>query len=111
MNESKKYIIALVLLIGLIFNFAHSELGFMTPEGDSAHHAHDYCQLMDGATAKNHDTVNVNLLKNIQPAFVIFFIIACVSLNTLFRQFVNISPGRTGITDIPLFVKNRTLLI
>lgn len=113
MKERYTYIAAIILLLGFMFNFAHSELGFMTPEGDVDHHSHDFCQLTSAATAKHNITADSFALKNVQSFFSMVCILpeAAPVSNSMLRQFANLSPGGTCMSDTPLFVINRTLLI
>jgi len=111
MKEKLKNIIPLLLLLGFVFNFAHSELDFLTPEGDTSHYAHEFCQL---TKAFNNSTGSHSFIqKNMQPHFPLVCILPETNhySNLLLEPFVKIQHENSGKGDIPIFVINRTLLI
>ncbi|MGE5401002.1 MAG: hypothetical protein ACM3S2_11410 [Ignavibacteriales bacterium] len=113
MKEKYKYIVAFILLMGFAFNFAHSEFDFMTPEGDTTHYAHDFCQLTNAPAFNASVSAGSFIHYNPQP----FSAMACILPETILasglqlKNIANISPGNSKATGTPLFVINRTLLI
>lgn len=113
MKESRKIFVAFVLLMGFIFNFAHSELDFLVPESDMSHYTHDFCQIVDSASVKNTQIINLDFLKIVHPGYADFCIISDIKIHsqTQLKYSDNNSPGKTEISGTPLFVINRSLLI
>lgn len=113
MKENFRNILAFILLMSFMFNFAHSELGFMTPEGDNDHAAHDFCHLINAATAKKSLSADAFIQKDAKPHLTFSCIlpeISPVSVSML-RLAAALSPGIRSNSETPLFVINRTLLI
>lgn len=105
--------IALILLMGFIFNFAHSELGFMVPQGDDSHSHHDYCSLVKNANTNSALSTH-SVTASIEHQFfaiVPFLIEKCELSGCLYSQMPDMPYAQSGIPDTPLFVINRALLI
>lgn len=113
MANKKLNITALVLLLGFIFNFAHSELDFLTPEGDIGHHAHDYCQLTNAPSAKQAETGKILIQKNLHPQIAPDCLLPASTAGSAALSSAGIEDQfcRRCLPHIPLFVINRTLLI
>ncbi|MDP4174495.1 MAG: hypothetical protein Q8933_11030 [Bacteroidota bacterium] len=113
MSSRLKYLIAFFLLAGFVFNFAHSELDFLTTENDIAHEAHDYCQLVNAASEKDIDSSHSHALKNYHTEFIFFSIIpeSPTDFNSLLKHCITFSPGESDLSSTPLFIRERILLI
>lgn len=103
---NKKFI-AFTILIGLVFLFAHSELGLFE-HNKVVRDTHDYCNLVESAKVEKTTTITVRLND------IVGYLIVCNDCFVCTKEFRLQEKNLVHYKlkqETPTFILNRTLLI